>query len=71
MAARGLAPHALKRELMSKNPKGKVLKVRLGYNANSSSLASIVSLLLFGSGAAVAVVSLVAAALFSKRTKEE
>jgi hypothetical protein len=46
--------------------KGKVLKVRLGYNANSSSLASAVSLLLCGSAAAVAVLSTVAAALFSQ-----
>jgi multicomponent Na+:H+ antiporter subunit D len=38
---------------------GKILKVRLGYNANSSSLASIVDMLLFGSGAAVAALSVV------------
>jgi len=49
--------------------KGKVLKVRLGYNANSSSLASAVSLLLCGSAAAVAILSTVAAALFSRRPK--
>jgi hypothetical protein len=49
--------------------KGKVLQVRLGYNANSSSLASAVSLLLCGSAAAVAILSTVAAALFSRRPK--
>jgi hypothetical protein len=47
--------------------KGRVLQVRLGYNANSSSLASAVSLLLCGSAAAVAILSTVAAALFSRR----
>ena len=46
--------------------KGKILKVRLGYNANSSSLAAVISMLLFGSGAAVAVLSMVAAALFGR-----
>jgi hypothetical protein len=49
--------------------KGRVLKVRLGYNANSSSLASVVNLLLFGSGVAVAVISTVAAALFSGKAE--
>ncbi len=45
---------------------GKILMVRLGYNANSSSLASIVDMLLFGSGAAVAALSVVAATLFGR-----
>jgi hypothetical protein len=49
--------------------KGKILKVRLGYNANSSSLAAVVTMLLFGSGAAVAVLSIVAAALFGRRKR--
>lgn len=51
----------------SRRGKGQLLKVRLGYNANSSSLASVVTMLLFGSGAAVALLSLVAGALFSRR----
>jgi hypothetical protein len=47
--------------------KGKILKVRRGYNANSSSLAAEVTMLLFGSGAVVALLSMVAAALFGRR----
>jgi hypothetical protein len=46
--------------------KGKVLKVRLGYNANSSSLSAMVSLLLLGSAAAATVLGMISAALFSK-----
>jgi hypothetical protein len=51
--------------------KGKVLKVRLGYNANSSSLSAIVSLLLLGSAAAVTVVGMVSAVLFSKAAEKK
>jgi hypothetical protein len=51
--------------------KGKVLKVRLGYNANSSALASAVSALLCGSAGAVTILSMTAAALFSRRPKRE
>ena len=47
-------------------PKGRILKVRLGYNANSSSLAAAVSLLLLGSAAAVMAIQLVGAAMFSR-----
>jgi hypothetical protein len=49
--------------------KGKVLKVRLGYNANSSALASAVSALLCGAATATLILSTVAAALFSGRPK--
>lgn len=47
-------------------PTGKVLKVRLGYNANSSSLSAVVSLLLLGSGAAAVVLGTLSAALLTK-----
>jgi hypothetical protein len=47
--------------------KGKVLKVRLGYNANSSSLSAMVSLLLFGSAAATAILGMIGAVLFSRK----
>lgn len=49
------------------NRNGRILKVRLGYNANSSSIAAMVSLFLWGAGAAVIVVNLVAAAIFQKQ----
>jgi hypothetical protein len=51
-------------------PVGKILKVRLGYNANSSSLSAIVSLLLLGSAAATAAIGIVSAALVSKPEPE-
>lgn len=50
--------------------KGKVLKVRLGYNANSSSLSAVVSLLALGSAAAVTVLGMISAAMISKPKKE-
>jgi len=43
---------------MSKRTKGKVLRVQLGYNPNSSSLGVDVSFLFFGSVAMVALTSL-------------
>ena len=46
--------------------KGKILKVRCGYNANSSSLTALVSTLLLGAAGATALLSMVAAALFSR-----
>jgi hypothetical protein len=51
------------------NKKGKVLKVRLGYNANSSSLSVIVSLLMLGSAAAATVLGMISATLFTKEKK--
>ena len=49
--------------------KGRILKVRLGYNANSSSLSAMVSMLLLGSAAAVTVIGMISAALSSKPIK--
>ena len=49
---------------------GRVLKVRLGYNANSSSLAAMVSLLMLGSAAAVTVLGIVSAALFARKPQK-
>jgi hypothetical protein len=46
--------------------RGKILKVRLGYNANSSSLSAIVSLVMLGSAAAATVVGMISAILFTK-----
>jgi hypothetical protein len=54
----------------SRGGKGKILKVRLGYNANSSSLSAVVSLLLLGSAAAVTVLGMLSAALVSRPAKE-
>lgn len=56
---------------MSDKRKGKILKVRLGYNANSSSLATIVTVFMWGATAAVIVVNMVAAVLFSKTPKKK
>jgi hypothetical protein len=47
--------------------RGKILKVRLGYNANSSALATQVALLLLGASAVVTVLNVVGAALFSRK----
>lgn len=49
------------------NRKGKILKVRLGYNANSSSIAAVVTFFLWGAAAAAVAVNLVAAAIFQKK----
>ena len=45
--------------------KGKVLKAKLGYNANSSSLAAFVTYFLWGSAAVVLLVNTIAAGVFS------
>lgn len=50
--------------------KGKILKVRLGYNANSSSLSAIVSLVMLGSAAVTAVLGMIGAALFTRADKQ-
>lgn len=47
--------------------RGKVLKVRLGYNANSSSLSAMVSMVLLGSAAAVALVGMITTLLLSSK----
>lgn len=46
--------------------KGKVLKVRMGYNANSSSISTFVTIFLWGSTAAVTIVNTLSALLFAK-----
>jgi hypothetical protein len=51
---------------MLRNRKGRVLKVKLGYNANSSSLAAIVTYFLWGAAASVLIINMVSAALASK-----
>ena len=48
-------------------PKGKILKVKLGYNANSSSIATIVSVFLWGSAITVSLVNIISAVIFSKK----
>lgn len=53
---------------MDAHRKGKILKVRLGYNANSSSLAVVAKALIWGSAAVVMVVSMISAIIFSKGT---
>ncbi len=47
--------------------RGRILKVKLGYNANSSSLAAFVTYFLWGSAAAVIVINMITAVLFSKK----
>ncbi len=47
--------------------KGKILKVRLGYNANSSSIAAFVTYFLWGSAAAVLIINMITAVLVSKK----
>jgi hypothetical protein len=59
------------RKKRARTPRGKVLKVRLGYNANSSSLSAVVSLLMLGSAAAVTVLGMIGAALSSGKKKPE
>jgi hypothetical protein len=44
--------------VLAQKPRGKILRVQLGYNPNSSSLGVDVSFLLFGSLAVVALTSL-------------
>ena len=44
----------------------RILRVRLGFNANSSSLAAFVTYFLWGSTAAVLIVNMVSAAIFAK-----
>lgn len=46
--------------------KGKILKVRMGYNANSSSISTYVTIFLWGSTAAVTIVNTLSALLFAK-----
>ena len=50
--------------------KGKVLKVRMGYNANSSSISTFVTIFLWGSTAAVTIVNTLSALLFAKDEEE-
>lgn len=52
---------------MSNIRKGKILKVKLGYNANSSSIAAIVSVFIWGSVACSALVNIISAIIFSGR----
>lgn len=47
--------------------RGKILKVRMGYNANSSSVAAFVTYLLWGSTAAVIIIAMITAKLASKK----
>lgn len=49
---------------------GKILKVRMGYNANSSSIAAVVTYFLWGAAASVIVINMFAAVIFSKDTKK-
>ncbi|MGE5549048.1 MAG: hypothetical protein ACM3ZC_00760 [Bacteroidota bacterium] len=51
--------------------KGRVLKARLGYNANSSSLAAFVTYFLWGSAAVVLLVNTIAAAAFSGKARHD
>lgn len=46
---------------------GRVLRVKLGYNPNSSSVGSVVSILFWGAAASAAAVNLVAALLARRR----
>ncbi len=48
----------------------RILRVRLGFNANSSSLAAFVTYFLWGSTAAVLIVNMVSAAIFAKNPQE-
>ncbi len=50
---------------------GKILKVRMGYNANSSSIAAVVTYFLWGAAASVIVINMFAAVIFSKNTKPD
>jgi hypothetical protein len=47
--------------------RGKVLKVRLGYNANSSSLSAMVTMIMLGSAAAVAVIGMITTVLLARK----
>lgn len=48
----------------------RILRVRMGFNANSSSLAAFVTYFLWGSTAVVLLTNLVAAAIFAKDHKD-
>lgn len=57
-----------------KKTKGRILKIRMGYNANSSSLGAVVTYLMFGAIAVSTVINMIAAARMAKhpgRTKVE
>ena len=49
--------------------KGKILRLQLGYNPNSSSLGVDVTFLLFGSAAVVALTAIASALLAGRRAK--
>jgi hypothetical protein len=46
--------------------KGKILKVRLGYNANSSSIATIVKIFIWSASIASITINMISAALMAK-----
>lgn len=52
-----------------KRKKGTIIKVRMGYNANSSSLGATVTFLMLGATAALAIINMLAAFRFSKNKK--
>lgn len=56
---------------MKESKKGKILKVRLGYNANSSSISTFVTVFLWGSTAAVTIINTISALAFSSNDKKE
>ena len=46
--------------------KGRILKIRLGYNANSSSISTVVKVLILGASSAVIIINMISAAVFSR-----
>ena len=54
---------------MTKTMTGRILRIQLGYNPNSSSLGFDVTFLLFGSAAVIALASIASALLARRRAK--
>jgi len=52
-----------------KKRKGKILKVRMGYNANSSSISTIVTVFLWGATASVTIINTISALVFANNAK--
>lgn len=51
--------------------KGKILKIRLGYNANSSSISSAVKVLVWGSSIVIITINMISALIYSKAFKKQ
>jgi len=53
-------------KIVEKKKKGRILKIRLGYNANSSSISAFVTVFLWTSTAVITLVNTICAVALSK-----